>query len=112
MFNIVLIYCMFNIVLRSKDVTYMFTINDGITHNVKHQKQLERLGGGWVPVFGTVRCMTNQDRRELHYGSWFHTMQDVPPSITQVYIHTSGILTLSCMSGLAPAPSRSSTTLW
>ena len=46
MFNIALIYCMFNIVLRSKDVMYMLTINDGITHNVKrvgHQKQLGRV---------------------------------------------------------------------
>ena len=44
MFNIVLIYCMFNIVLRSKDVTYMFTINDGITHNVKHVEHQKQLG--------------------------------------------------------------------
>ena len=58
-------------------MTYMFTINDGITHNVEHQKQLER-----VLVEDGYQCLvqlgawTNQDRREVHYGSWFHTMQD------------------------------------
>ena len=58
MFNIALIYCMFNIVLRSKNVMYMFTINDGITHNVKrveHHKQLGRvlLEGGSCWRMGT-----------------------------------------------------------
>ena len=60
-------------------------------------------------LFGTIEQSWKDRRESSLYSNWFHWMQDthVPP-LSVLYVHH--VLTLSCRSGLAPDPRRSSTT--
>ena len=61
-----------------------------------------------------LAALYTQPKREFIQDSWFHRRHEVPLTLCRFECTTLSlpVPTLSCRSGLAPAPRRNSTTLW
>ena len=115
--NAMLLVCTYNLELKSKKIEHISPhapVSTLAMVDVLIMKTcrtvLEGLARGLVPVFVRyTKCCTRHCIQARREGSWLHRMHKVPSTISRFECTP---LTLSCRSGFASAPRRSSTTLW